>query len=77
MKKCNHIIDLLFDAEEKNKLIIIDEIQKEIISFLFLDMDKTSTIHRSLFVPDFIPKFVLNGRSKQCARHVLFERRKS
>ena len=65
MKKCNYVVDLRYDAEEKNKLIINHEIWKEIISFPFLDMDETNVIHRSLFIPDFIRKFVFKGGSKQ------------
>ena len=77
MKKCDCIIDVRFDAEEKNKLIINDEIWKEIMSFPFLDVDETNATHHSLFVPNFIQKFVLMGSSKRFARHVLFQRRKS
>ena len=69
MKKWNYIIDLRFDAVEKNKLIINDDIWKEITSFPFLYMDETKVTHLSLFAPDFIRKFVLKGCSKQFARY--------
>ena len=66
MEECDYIVDLRFENEEKNMLRILEEDWKEVVEFPFLDGEKTSVLHRSLYLP------FLDGR--RFAKYVLFER---